>query len=446
MRRDGRRVLPLDGALARRCAAAGRRRPPPGAAGPREILARPASRPRRRRRPVGRALPRARGLPVDDSDLAAQAERARRVPRRRPLAGLTASDPVARVALRPAHARCTRSDAGRRRDGGGRHAGRGGSGRQRAAEARRADDRGRASGPTSAWPAERSLRSALEHELVISHGNGPQVGLLSLQASAVRRGVDVPVRRPRGADRGDDRLLHRAGARQHGAVREADRDDPHDDRGRPRRPGDEGPDEVRRAGLHRGAPHGGSPPSGAGRSSPTATHWRRVVPSPLPQADLRDPPDHAAARGRDDRHLHRWRRDPDDVPARGAARLRRRPQHAHARGRRGGDRQGPVLGRARAGPAAPTCSSSRPTPTRSTSTGGRRSSARWPTASPDAISAPQPFPAGSMGPKVEAACRVRALRARARSPRSARSPTSAGILAGTHGTQVTADVDGLSTR
>ena len=47
---------------------------------------------------------------------------------------------------------------------------------------------------------------ALEHELVISHGNGPQVGLFSAAGVGFRRGVALPLRRLGGADRGDDRL------------------------------------------------------------------------------------------------------------------------------------------------------------------------------------------------------------------------------------------------
>ena len=65
---------------------------------------------------------------------------------------------------------------------------------------------------------------ALEHELVISHGNGPQVGLLALQGSAYTAVDAVPARRARRADRGDDRLPDPAGARQRAAVREAPRD------------------------------------------------------------------------------------------------------------------------------------------------------------------------------------------------------------------------------
>ena len=47
----------------------------------------------------------------------------------------------------------------------------------------------------SAAPALAAV--AKEHQLVLSHGNGPQVGLLALQARGVHRGRGVPARRPR---------------------------------------------------------------------------------------------------------------------------------------------------------------------------------------------------------------------------------------------------------
>ena len=55
---------------------------------------------------------------------------------------------------------------------------------------------------------------AAAHELVISHGNGPQIGLLALQGAAYERGARLPARRARRRDPGDDRLPARAGARQ----------------------------------------------------------------------------------------------------------------------------------------------------------------------------------------------------------------------------------------
>jgi carbamate kinase len=65
-------------------------------------------------------------------------------------------------------------------------------------------------------------------------------------------------------------------------------------------------------------------------------------------------------------------------------------------------------------------------------------------ASPDAISA-YGFPEGSMGPKVEAACAF----ARSAPGRVAAIGALAdirGILAGTHGTRITTDTDGLTLR
>ena len=44
--------------------------------------------------------------------------------------------------------------------------------------------------------------------------------------------------------------------------------------------------------------------------------WRRVVPSPAPEADLRDPADPVAARAQHRGHLRRRRGDPHDVRAR----------------------------------------------------------------------------------------------------------------------------------
>ena len=77
---------------------------------------------------------------------------------------------------------------------------------------------------------------ALEHELVISHGNGPQVGLLALQGSAYTAVDMYPLDVLGRADGGHDRLHARAGARQRAAVRAAARHAADDDRGRRRRP------------------------------------------------------------------------------------------------------------------------------------------------------------------------------------------------------------------
>ena len=62
--------------------------------------------------------------------------------------------------------------------------------------------RRRTSGPTRGAACEALAPLAREHELVVSHGNGPQVGLLALQGAAytevepIRSTSSAP--RPRG--------------------------------------------------------------------------------------------------------------------------------------------------------------------------------------------------------------------------------------------------------
>ena len=235
---------------------------------------------------------------------------------------------------------------------------------------------------------------AEHHQLVLSHGNGPQVGLLALQAAAYKDVEAYP--------------LDLLGAQTEGMIGylieqelgnllpaevpfatiltmvEVDADDPafadptkfvgpiYDDAA--------GRGARRREGLGVQARRRSPPP-------------RRAVAGA--EADLRDPADPLAARARRRRDLRRRRRDPDDVGA---------GQGAHARRRRGRDRQGPRqraarprgrgrpvrdghrrrrrlrgLGHARAAPARPG--------------DARTSCARC------------DFAAGSMGPKVEAAAR-----------------------------------------
>ena len=180
--------------------------------------------------------------------------------------------------------------------------------------------------------AARSLAPVAEHhQLVLSHGNGPQVGLLALQAAAYKEVEAYPLGRPRRPDGGDDRLSHRAGARQPAARRGPVRHDPDDDRGRRRRSGVRRPDQVRRTGLR------GRRRRRVGRREGMGLQARRREASPRrpvagAQADLRDPAHPLAARARRARHLRRRRRDPDDLGARPGT---------HARRRRGGHRQGP---------------------------------------------------------------------------------------------------------
>ena len=72
--------------------------------------------------------------------------------------------------------------------------------------------------------------------------------------------------------------------------------------------------------------------------------------------------------------------------------------------------------------STPTCSSWRPTPRRCSSIGARPTQKAIRTRQSPAALASTCFPAGSMGPKVEAACRF-AESHRAQQPRSARWPT-----------------------
>ena len=149
-----------------------------------------------------------------------------------------------------------------------------------------------------------------EHEVVITHGNGPQVGLLALQEIAYP--ARTAARRARGRDRGRDRLHDRAGARQPAAVREADRHAPHHGRGRPRRPGLPGPDQVHRQGLRRGRGRRPRRPKGLDGEA------RRQQLAPgralaAAEADLPAPPDQVAAREGRRGDRRRRRRHPDDV-------------------------------------------------------------------------------------------------------------------------------------
>ena len=124
---------------------------------------------------------------------------------------------------------------------------------------------------------------ATQHELVISHGNGPQIGLLALEEAAYESRARLPARRARRRDAGDDRLPHRTGAREPAAVRQAARDAAHDDRGRPRRPGVRRPDQADRADLRRRTRPTKLAAERGWAFKPDGDSLRRVVPSPAPQ-------------------------------------------------------------------------------------------------------------------------------------------------------------------
>ena len=244
--------------------------------------------------------------------------------------------------------------------------------------------------------AARALAPVAEHhQLVLSHGNGPQVGLARPAGRRVQGGRGLPAGRARRPDRGDDRLPDRAGARQPAAGRGAR--SPRSSRWSRSTP------TIRRSTTRRSSSARStttprprrSPPRRAGSFKRDGDHLRRVVPSPAPQADLRDPPDPLAARARRARDLRRRRGDPDDVGAR---------QGAHARRRRGRDRQGPRQRAVGQGDRGRPLRDGDRRRRRLRRTGERRSSAGS-TGSPRTSCAARPFAAGSMGPKVDAAAR-----------------------------------------
>ncbi len=194
--------------------------------------------------------------------------------------------------------------------------------------------------------AARSLAPlAREHSLIITHGNGPQVGLLALEAAAVTRGRAVHPGRAQRRIGGHDRLHDRAGAGQRPSRGSAVRHHPDPGGGRPGRPGIPEPHQAHRAPVLRGRKPSGSPASTAGPSDPTTASIRRLVPSPAATAHLRDAGGRMAGGARSGGHLHRGRRHPD---------------HAHPRRcahrRRGGHRQGPSPALYSPGRSGPRCS------------------------------------------------------------------------------------------
>ena len=81
---------------------------------------------------------------------------------------------------------------------------------------------------------------AADHEVIVTHGDGPQVGLLATAGRRLRRGCAVPARRAGRRERGPDRLPARPGAGQR--ARWTDSGDAADTGNRrPRRPGSHDP-------------------------------------------------------------------------------------------------------------------------------------------------------------------------------------------------------------
>jgi carbamate kinase len=179
---------------------------------------------------------------------------------------------------------------------------------------------------------------ALEHELVVSHGNGPQVGLLALQGAAYTKVPTYPLDVLDAETQGmigymvEQELGNRlpgAGVGQSVADGGAACDLADDDRGRQRRSRLRRPDQADRSALRRA--HGRQAGCGAGLD--VQARWRLVAPGcavARAQADLRAAPDPVVARAWLCGHLRRWRWHPDHVPAR-----------PPVGGRGGGDRQGP---------------------------------------------------------------------------------------------------------
>ena len=306
--------------------------------------------------------------------------------------------------------------------------------RQRAAAPRRAADRARTSAPTRAPPAGRLAPVAREHELVISHGNGPQVGLLALQSSAYKEVEAYPFDVLGCADRGHDRLP--ASSRSSATCcRSSERLATllTHDRGRPGRPRVRRPDQADRPGLHRGRGGGAGRREGLGRSSRTATSMRRVVPSPLPRRIFGIEP-------------IEWLLEHDCVVI--CAGRRRHPRHVHRRpgpaGRRlvgveaviDKDRASALLATAWRRPAGHRHRRRR----RVHATGARREQRGDPPRAARTPSRRLEFAAGSMGPKVQRRVLVRRADRRAGRDRLDRAHWPA-CSRGEAGTVVVRDAD-----
>ena len=180
---------------------------------------------------------------------------------------------------------------------------------------------------------------AEEHELVVSHGNGPQVGMLALQAAAYDEVSAYPFDVLGAQTEGmigyliEQELGNLLPAEKPLAtiltMTMVDR----------RRPGVRRPDQVRRPGVPGRGRRGDRRPARLGLP-PGRRQVAAGRPLAGPAADRRDPAGRVAAGPRVRGHLRRRRRDPDDVPV----------GHPHPRRRRGGHRQGPRQRRPRPGP------------------------------------------------------------------------------------------------
>ena len=216
----------------------------------------------------------------------------------------------------------------------------------------------------AARAAAAALAPVAEHtRLVVTHGNGPQVGLLALKEDAYGDGAPYPLD-----------VLDAESEGQIGYVVELELDNAID-----RQPT---VTVITRVLVDAGDPAFAAPTKFIGpvydadrahvlaaergwTVKPDGEWWRRVVPSPDPKRIIqlgRDPP---PRRRRLPGRLRRWRRRP-------GRRQRQRPRR-----RRGRHRQGPRVRPAGASASRPTCSCSPPTSTPSTPTGARPDSGLW---------------------------------------------------------------------
>ena len=194
------------------------------------------------------------------------------------------------------------------------------------------------------------------------------------------------------------------------------------------------PTQADRPALHRRGSRRPWPRSRAGPSSPTATHVRRVVPSPAPQAHLREAPDRVGCSSTD---------ASSSAPAAAASRPRygRGPHSSASR-----------PSSTRTTPAA--CWPATSTPTvfvmatdaacglRRLRHAGAASDRRGPPGRAAGRAPPTSSPPARCCPKVVAACDfARATGQRRR--RSARSPTSRRWSPARAGTRIATDVDGV---
>ena len=273
-------------------------------------------------------------------------------------------------------------------------------------------------------------RSRADHELVLSHGNGPQVGLLALQAAAYTEVEPYPLDVLGAQTQGMIGYVLEQELRQPAAARRAVRDHPDDGRGRPGRPGVRRPHQVRRPGLRprqqadqladekgwvvqagRGVAGGASCP----RPSPQRIFEIRPIRGLL---------DHDVGR-----HLRRRRRRPDDVrpgrrrarPSIGVEAVIDKDLASRAARPRGGRR--PV----RAWP---------PTSTASTPTGAPREQRRLDRVTPQELRGDR-VPGRVDGAEGRGGGALRGGDREARRHRRPR-PTSRQIVDGTAGTQVVA--------